>query len=124
VAWVLLRNGTAFVAVPGADLPAEADFDALGSAAKEALAELGPVVAGTPSADFSVSKLDAWFPGDGWWFVTYDHPSIVTVLHAPGSTEVAVGFVARAERQADFDRPEIVLVRDFAGRTWTEGAEA
>lgn len=116
IAWVVFANGTAFFTAPTDELPLDAPREDLVTAACRALEELGPVVAGTPSGDFSPSLLDTWFPGEFVYFVTYDHPSIATIVFADEEAELAAGLEGRARRTADHEARRIELVRDFAGR--------
>jgi hypothetical protein len=118
VAWVLFRGGTVFVAAPSDELPVGASADTLRTEAIAALTELGPVRAGTESADFAVTALDAWFAERGWWLVTYAHPAIFSVVAAePGSTDLAVGLSARSCRDRDLEDGVVECIRDFAGTT-------
>jgi len=114
MAWAVFANGTAFYAQPSEALPIDASFDAIADAAHAALAELGPVRVGTPSADFNSTRLDTWFPDEPVWFITYDHPAIVTILSSDG-TDLAAGIAGRSRRQQDHDERKIVLVRRFSG---------
>lgn len=115
IAWVVFAHGTAFFAAPSDDLPLDASADELVAAARQALHELGPVVAGTPAADFSPSLLRAWFPGEFVYFVRYDHPSVANIVFADREAELAAGLEGRARRSADYDAMQVELVRDFAG---------
>lgn len=117
IAWAVFAHGTCFVAPPSAALPATASRDALEAAALAALAELGPVHAGSPSADFRASRLDGWF-AEPVWFIGFDHPAIAAIVIGDGS-DLAMGLHGRSLRQADHDAPRVVLVRGFDGTTWT-----
>ena len=77
---------------------------------------LGPVVAGTSSADFHPGHLADWFPDATVYLVNYDNPAIATVFFGDGQTPLEAGLAARACRQRDFEQREIVAVRDFHGR--------
>ena len=116
MAWVVFAHGTAFFTTPTIGLPPDASFDAIADAARAALTELGPVLVGSPAADFHTARLDGWYPDDPVWFVSYDHPAIATIiLH--GGAELAAGILARGHRQQDHDEQQIVLVRRFDGST-------
>jgi hypothetical protein len=120
VAWVIFANGTVFYTFPNEDLLPGASAAELTAAAISALDEMGPVMAGTPSADFSVSRLASWFPEERVYFVTYDDPRIVSiVVEEQESTDLAVGMLGRANRQADFEQRRVALVRGFDGATST-----
>ena len=114
MAWAVFANGTAFYSEPTDTLPVDAPFDAIADAGRAALRELGPVIAGTPAADFNSSRLDNWFPDEPVWFVTYDHPSIITILVSDGD-DLRAGLEGRSRRQQDHDETSIVLVRRFTG---------
>lgn len=114
MAWAVFANGTAFYTEPTDALPVDASFDAIGDAGRAALRELGPVIAGTAAADFTSRRLDNWFPDEPVWFITYDRPSIVTILVTPGN-DIRVGLEGRSRRQRDHDEGAIVLVRRFTG---------
>jgi hypothetical protein len=112
IAWVVFEHGTVFFATPSEALPADATTAAIEAAGRAALRELGPVHAGTPSADFNPTLLSSWYPDDKVWFVGFDHPSIVTIVTLDGTNLVA-GLEARRRRQLDHDAPNVVAVRGF-----------
>ena len=116
MAWVVFEHGTAFFTAPTPALPIDASFDALEAAGRAALAELGPVHVGTPSADFNTARLDGWFPDDPVWFVSFDHPAIATIVTIEAS-ELVAGMTARQLRQQDHDEQKVVHVRRFDGST-------
>ncbi len=116
IAWVVFANGTAFFTAPNDDLPLDATAEELSVAARQALHELGPVVAGTSSADFSPSLLRAWYPGEFVYFITYDHPSVANIVFTSEEAELAAGLEGRARRSADYDTMQVALIRDFAGK--------
>ncbi|MCA9710988.1 MAG: hypothetical protein KDK70_34420 [Myxococcales bacterium] len=115
MAWAVFEHGTAFFCTPREDLPVDASLDAVEQAARAALAELGPVYAGTPTADFGSKRLDAWFPDDPVYAVTFVHPGIVTVVIESVERDFAAGLLGRAARQKDHDAPVLVAVRNFRG---------
>ena len=113
--WVVFANGTAFFSEPSDELPLEATPAEIVRAAEIALEELGPVIPGTPSADFNPVLLDEWFPGEFIFFVSYDHPSVATIVIAEDDDALSAGLEARARRNADIDARSIVEIRDFRG---------
>ncbi len=115
IAWVVFANGTTFFTAPSDDLPFDATIEELAVAARQALHELGPVVIGTPAGDFAVSRLDAWFPGESVYFITYDHPSVANIVFGDDGERMA-GLVGRGLREADYDTMQIATIRDFGGR--------
>lgn len=115
VAWAVFEHGTCFYTAPNDELDVDASLDDIGRAALDALRELGPAQPGSPSGDFNVTHLDAWYPGDTVYFVTYDHPAIANVVFADEVNEVAAGLAGRGARSADAEHPVIVQVRDFRG---------
>lgn len=103
--WVLFAEGTCVV------LPAPGQDD-LAGAARRILEEHGPVRPGTPSGDFSVTRL-ADGPG---WIVGGDHPDVLVHV-APDevstdATDLAVGLVGRGKRDADARQLEVLHVED------------
>lgn len=117
IAWAVFAGGTVFFATPSDDLPLTASARELARAARQALRQLGPVVAGSPAGDFSTSLLDTWFPGEYVFFITYDHPSIANVILAEDDDELAAGIIGRQIRAGDHATMEVDLVRDFSGQT-------
>ncbi len=118
MAWVVFENGTAFFSAPTDELGSDATQDELVAAARIAMAELGPVIAGTPAGDFNPVCLDAWFPGEYVYFVTYDHPAIATVVIAEKPDDLAAGLTGRARREADLSGLDAREIRDFQGRVF------
>jgi hypothetical protein len=116
MAWVVFASGTAFFSEPSDELPRDARGPELIRAAKIALEELGPVIPGTPSADFNPVLLDDWFPGEFIYFVSYDHPSVATIVIADEDDALAAGLEARARRNADHELRRVVEIRDFSGK--------
>lgn len=113
IAWVIFENGTVFMSYPTDELPLTADRDTLRAAALAALADLGPVQVGTPSADFSATHLRDWFPGEYVYWISYDHPSVATIVIAPEANDLAAGLHGRACRAADLEGQVIVQIRPF-----------
>lgn len=114
MAWVVFAHGTAFYTNATPELPADSSLAAIADAARGALRELGPVRAGSSSADFNPVRLDGWFPDEPVWLVSFDHPAIGTVVVAEG-TALGVGMFGRSQRQLDHDEQSILVVRGFDG---------
>jgi hypothetical protein len=115
MAWVIFANGTAFFTAPTDALPADTSLDAIEAAGKAALQELGPVLVGTSSADFNPVWLEAWFPGEYAYFVTFDHPAIASIVVAREENRLAAGLAGRKQRTADLEALEVIEVRGFSG---------
>ena len=115
VAWVVFEHGTVFFTYPSAALPVDATPAALIGAASDALAELGAVHVGTPSADFSASHLSDWFPGEGVYFIWYGHKLVASVVLG-GASDLTAGMAGRSRRQADFEARKVAVVRSFDGQ--------
>src|SRR5882672_9498468 len=79
-AWVIYAHGTVFFSGTRETLPADASFGMIADAARSAFSELGPVQAGTPSADFNPIRMHSWFPDEPVWFVRFDHEDIFTAV--------------------------------------------
>lgn len=118
MAWVVFEHGTAFFSAPTDELAVDADMNELVAAARIAMAELGPVIAGTPAGDFNPVCLDAWFPGEFVYFVTYDHPAIATVVITADEDDLAAGLTGRSRREADLEGLSAREIRDFHGRVF------
>lgn len=119
MAWVVFEHGTAFFSAPTDELATDADVDDLVAAARIAMAELGPVIAGTPAGDFNSECLSAWFPGEFVYFVSYDHPAIATVVVADeAQDDLSAGLVGRSRREADLEGLSAREIRDFHGRVF------
>ncbi|HTR55596.1 MAG TPA: hypothetical protein VMJ10_33195 [Kofleriaceae bacterium] len=119
IAWVVFTHGTAFFTAPNEALPATSSLADLAAAAKAALVELGPVHAGTSSADFSPTRLAGWYPDEPVWFVGFDHPAIATVV-VMDTSDLVAGMAARSARDRDHAEQTIVCVRGFDGRAQPE----
>lgn len=116
IAWAVFAHGTAFFSAPTDELAADASAEAIATAARAAISELGPVGAGSASADFNPVRLDGWFPDEPVWFVGFDHPGIATVVTID-ATDLVAGLAGRSRRQLDHDEQQIVCVRRFDGTT-------
>ncbi|HUP28143.1 MAG TPA: hypothetical protein VM409_06880 [Chloroflexia bacterium] len=100
--WVLFKHGTCVILTDAATDPA--------SEAIAFMKEWGPVVVGTPSADFDVVKLR----DDPGWVVTYNHPDLMSYVgpdefegqEAPD--DMFIGLLGRTRRRQDADELEIV----------------
>jgi hypothetical protein len=95
-AWVVFHHGTCVVVTE--------PTDDVASAAAALLAEYGPVIAGTPSGDFTVIHLND-HPG---WVVVGHHHDILNYV-APedvieGAPEHAIGLYGRSLRALDADK--------------------
>lgn len=114
IAFAVFENGTVYFSAPTVELPDGATHEMIAEEAREALTALGPVVAGTPSADFNPVRLSGWFPDEPVWFVAYDHPMVATVvvMNAP---PLVAGMMARGNRDLDLASLMVVTTRTFAG---------
>ena len=103
--WVLFSNGT-YVIVE--DDTATSDPRAY---ALEQMREFGPVGAGSPAGDFSVTWLnrtEGWsVGGHGYGMYTYVHPS---ELRSWWPSELKIGLCGRRKRDADARECRIVYV--------------
>ena len=103
--WVLFSNGT-YVIVEGETSASDARAYAL-----EQIREFGPVRAGSPAADFSVSWLhrtEGWsVGGHGHGMYTYVHPS---ELKSWWPSDLKIGLHGRSKRDADARECQIVYV--------------
>lgn len=115
VCWVVFEYGTIFYAGLTGELAADASLDEIRGAAIDALVELGPVVAGGPAGDFSVARLDEWFPDEPVYFVTFDDPRVAAVVIDDVDSELAAGLLGRAAREDDLESQAVVEVRGFDG---------
>ena len=74
--------------------------------------EWGPVHAGTPSGDFSVTSL-AEHPG---WVVTCHHPDVLNYVGPEdvraGAPDFVIGIVGRSNRNADAETLRVLHVED------------
>lgn len=106
--WVLFRQGTCVIFVdppPGTDLA---------DAARELLAEWGPVQAGSSAGDFSVITL----PDGLGWAVTCHHPDVLTWVPPeeggpdPAASGIGIGLLGRGRRGQDGEELAVVHVED------------
>lgn len=106
MSWVLFKNGTCVMLLkPDKDIRSQAI---------RTLKEHGPVVAGTPSGDFEVTKI----PEINGWVVTGDYPGIMTYISldeaGKRNTDVEIGLIGRTKREIDANTLEVVHVEDKA----------
>ena len=113
-AWAIFAHDTFFLTAPGDELPEDATHDHIREAALRALRGLGPVVPGTPAADFECSRLDHFFPDATVWIVTFAAGDIEGVV-VGAESDLEAGLTARLNRDADLDEQRVVLVRAFDG---------
>jgi hypothetical protein len=103
--WVLFKNGTCVILMePEQDLAQQAIT---------LLQHWGPVQAGTPAGDFSVSKLG----NDPGWVVTGHHHDILTYVGpdeftSETSSDLIVGLLGRQRRHEDATELEVIHVED------------
>lgn len=107
--FVVFASGTVVIFV---DAAREAD---LAAAARELLAEWGPVYAGSPAGDFSTMVL----PDDRGWAVTCHHPDVLTLVvpdeAPPTATDLTIGLLGRAKRDRDAAALDVIHVEDRRG---------
>lgn len=100
--WVLFKNGTCVMLLSSKEDVREQ--------AIEILKEHGPVVAGTPSGDFEVTKI----PEINGWVVTGDYPGIMMYVsrEEAGSQkdDFEIGMVGRSKREHDSRELEVAYV--------------
>jgi O-acetyl-ADP-ribose deacetylase (regulator of RNase III) len=100
--WVLFSHGT-LVFMPG-------QSERLEDAAKQLLADWGPVQTGTPSGDFRVIGFD------GGFFVGCHHPDILTLVMPDDVSEdpsdPEVGLFGRGNRERDAKTLSVVYVQE------------
>lgn len=100
--WALFKHGTCVMLLrPEADVRAQATA---------ILKAHGSVVAGTPSADFEVTKI----PEMNGWIVTGDYPGIMMYVSQEEAgrknSDFEVGLLGRTKRERDAKSPEIIYV--------------
>jgi hypothetical protein len=115
MAWAVFEHGTVFFTTPGNALDASASLDDVAAAARAALGELGPVRVATPSADFTVSRLDGWYPDDPVWFIGFASDALATIVIEDFDSDLAAGMTGRAIRDSDHQAMRVVSVRNFRG---------
>jgi hypothetical protein len=115
IAWAVFEHGTVFFTAPDDGLDVSASVGDVEAAARAALDELGPVRVATSSADFTVSRLDAWYPDDPVWFIGFDSATVATILIEDFDGDLAAGLAGRAIRDQDQQGMRLVSVRNFRG---------
>ena len=108
--WIVFENGTCIILL---DPQGEIEKQAI-----ELLKLWGPVVPGTNSGDFSVSKAED-LPG---WIIYYAHPDIANYVspeELPNDqtddqvyNDMVVGLIGRNKRQEDSQSLKIIYVED------------
>jgi len=105
VDWVAFENGT-FFAVPREDKNKEQ----LSELGRSLLESNGPAIAGTPTADFSVSRMDVLFT-EPVYVVEYDCEGLVfgtVVITEEGVSDIQVGLEGRSRRSMDHQNPVVI----------------
>lgn len=120
MAWVIFEHGTTFYTTPTEKLPVDSSLDVLVEAAKQSLMELGAIQPGSSSGDFKTAHLKGWFPSEFVYFVTYDHPAVISVVISEEKDDLNAGLDGRARRATDHDSMNISVARDFNGTERTE----
>ncbi len=104
--WVLFEHGTCVIFVePRTDLAAQAS---------KILSTWGPVIVGTPSADFNVIDLDNPLTG---WVVTGHHPDVLNYVSPQDFKEseppnFLVGILGRGNREQDAHSLKVIHIED------------
>ena len=101
--WVAFENGTVVMLTTK-----ETDSkDELVRRANEAIAV--EVLVGTPSADFSVAQLDAYYPDENIYAVLYSLPeNMINIIESASDNELSIGLVGRENRRRDWETRKIV----------------
>lgn len=115
IAWAVFANGTVFFTTPTETLPADSTLATIEKAAKEALRELGPVIAGTEKGDFNSSRLDGWFPDEPVWLIGFSSNTIGSVVVLETNEPTTAGFAGRKQREMDLGELKVVTIRGFDG---------
>lgn len=101
--WVAFENGTV-VMLNTKEINSK---DELVRRANEAIAV--EVQVGTPSADFNVARLDAYYPDDNIYAVLYSLPeNMVTIIESASDNELSIGLIGRENRRSDWETRKIV----------------
>lgn len=104
MSWVLFKNGTCVMLLkPEKDVKEQA---------MKILKEHGPVVAGTPSGDFEVTKI----PDINGWIVTGDYPGIMMYVSeeeaGTNNSDFEIGIIGRTKRRQDGKDLVVVHIED------------
>jgi hypothetical protein len=109
--WVLFENGT-YIVFDNADSVPDLEAKAIAE-----MKEFGPVAAGGPAGDFSVSRLTkspGWVvSGHGYGMYTYVGPS---EMDGPKPSDVEVGLFGRSKRNMDSQGLKIIHVNRKASK--------
>jgi hypothetical protein len=115
MAWAVFEHGTVFFTAPDDALVVSASLDDVETAAREALHALGPVRAGSASADFTASRLSGWYPHDPVWFIGFGTRTLATIVIDDFDSDLTAGLTGRAIRDEDLCTMRLVMVRNFHG---------
>ena len=103
--WVLFENGT-YIIFDNADTIADIETEAI-----KLMKEYGPVYAGSPAGDFSIThlnKTDGWVvSGHCYGMYTYVNP---IELETKTLDDVIIGLFGRSKREKDGKLPRIIHV--------------
>ena len=103
--WVLFQNGT-YLILDNADKIADIEAEAM-----NLMKEFGPVSAGGPAGDFSVTHLnqtEGWVvSGHGYGMYTYVNPK---ELDKESPTDIEIGLYGRSKRDLDGETPKIIHI--------------
>jgi len=104
ISWVLFKNGTCVMLLkPQDDIKTQAI---------QILQTQGSVTAGTPSADFEVTKI----PEINGWAVTGDYPGIIVYVSKEEvdskKRDFEIGLIGRSKRERDAKELEVLHVED------------
>jgi hypothetical protein len=105
--WVLFSNGT-YIIIEDKTIADDSAF------AKKIMREYGPVHAGTPAGDFSVthlSRTDGWVvSGNYYGMYTYVSPSELKKAGVQNPSDVDVGLFGRRKRENDGKECRVIFV--------------
>jgi len=103
--WVLFKNGT-YVIFDATNSTENIEVEAI-----KLIKEFGPVNAGGPAGDFSVTpinKTNGWVvSGHGYGIYTYVHPD---ELNTDSPDDITIGLFGRSKRDKDGNTPIIIHV--------------
>lgn len=104
MSWMLFKNGTCVMLLnPEKDVKAQA---------MKILKEHGPVIAGTPSGDFEVTKI----PEIKGWIITGDYPGIMMYVSeeeaGTKNSDFEIGIIGRTKREQDGKDLVVVHIED------------
>ena len=117
IGWIIFEHETVCLIGKNAGLSENPSSEEMTDYAKKELLDLGVPMAGSPSADFSVSRVP-WFKEQYVYMVTYNSNSIFNVLvYQEEANDIGIGMIGRGARSLDVENPNIKTVRDFDGNT-------